>query len=447
MGAAERAFFEPRFGADFGGVRVHTGPRAARLALALGAHAFTSGSDIVFGHGAYAPGSRAGRRLMAHELTHTIQQGAVAAQAPGRAGPGLASGSASRRSGTRAIQRIRLTRGQFGKAMARYQQDIGVPDRPFRLIWRSSTFQRLVGTLDQHYVSIDEDTLPTYFEVGPDGTLLNDRTLNGPWAGSGRRVIHLWSSGVDESSAFEPASRTTWPYDKMWLHDIFYYTQALGQGMSDVEKDGTFIEALAHETTHAHNLVTGTGHGAAGPNPSLAASIAASVQEEIGTRQRETGILGEVTQGGRLRGFTPSPGATATPEVERSMVSGTPRRTYLESFFFDHKLSEAVGRISDDEARSIERTVEAIPLTAATADRYLDRNRPIFFFDSSLGIYNVLSSDYGKWLFWRRVVDVRWQAFEARPTQPAALRERMLQRHAAAYFDGGVAYTPLPATP
>jgi lysozyme family protein len=72
---AIRAFFEPRFGADFSQVRVHTGHQAAEAARLLQARAFTAGNDIVFGANEYAPnGTSAGQRLLAHELTHVIQQ-------------------------------------------------------------------------------------------------------------------------------------------------------------------------------------------------------------------------------------------------------------------------------------------------------------------------------------------------------------------------------------
>ena len=69
-----RAFFEPRFVHDFSGVRVHTGGRAAETAKAINAKAFTVGRDVVFGAGKYAPETPAGRRLLAHELTHVVQQ-------------------------------------------------------------------------------------------------------------------------------------------------------------------------------------------------------------------------------------------------------------------------------------------------------------------------------------------------------------------------------------
>lgn len=74
MPASLRNFMEPRFGADFGRVRFHHGPAAAGVAQALEARAFTVGHDIVFGDGQYDPHSSAGRRLIAHELTHVLQQ-------------------------------------------------------------------------------------------------------------------------------------------------------------------------------------------------------------------------------------------------------------------------------------------------------------------------------------------------------------------------------------
>jgi uncharacterized protein DUF4157 len=71
---ATRAFMEPRFGRDFSQVRVHTDDKAAESARTVNALAYTVGRDVVFGDGQYAPGAAEGRRLLAHELTHTIQQ-------------------------------------------------------------------------------------------------------------------------------------------------------------------------------------------------------------------------------------------------------------------------------------------------------------------------------------------------------------------------------------
>lgn len=70
----ERAFFEPRFGTGLGHVRLHADPDSARLSAGLAARAFTVGPDVFFGTGEYRPGTASGRHLLAHELTHVLQQ-------------------------------------------------------------------------------------------------------------------------------------------------------------------------------------------------------------------------------------------------------------------------------------------------------------------------------------------------------------------------------------
>jgi hypothetical protein len=72
-----RQFFEPRLGSGLGSVRVHSDPEAQAMAKSIDARAFTYGSDIYFGAGQYRPDTPAGQNLLAHELTHTVQQGAA----------------------------------------------------------------------------------------------------------------------------------------------------------------------------------------------------------------------------------------------------------------------------------------------------------------------------------------------------------------------------------
>ncbi|MFT3771449.1 MAG: DUF4157 domain-containing protein [Minicystis sp.] len=74
LDAPMRAYFEPRFGFDLSEVRIHTDTRAEASAQAVNALAYTAGQDIVFNRGEYAPGTAGGRRLLAHELTHVLQQ-------------------------------------------------------------------------------------------------------------------------------------------------------------------------------------------------------------------------------------------------------------------------------------------------------------------------------------------------------------------------------------
>jgi Domain of unknown function (DUF4157) len=75
LNAETRAYFEPRFAHDFSGVRVHTDAKAAESARAVNANAYAVGRNIVFGAGRFDPAGLEGRRLIAHELTHVVQQG------------------------------------------------------------------------------------------------------------------------------------------------------------------------------------------------------------------------------------------------------------------------------------------------------------------------------------------------------------------------------------
>ncbi|MCR8557638.1 DUF4157 domain-containing protein [Mucilaginibacter sp. BJC16-A38] len=74
MSAESKSFFEPRFGHDFSNVRIHTDTVAAKSAQSINALAYTTGNNIVFNAGQYSPDSDGGKRLMAHELTHVVQQ-------------------------------------------------------------------------------------------------------------------------------------------------------------------------------------------------------------------------------------------------------------------------------------------------------------------------------------------------------------------------------------
>ncbi|MET0648114.1 MAG: DUF4157 domain-containing protein [Pyrinomonadaceae bacterium] len=94
MDSATRAFFEPRFGHDFGRVRVHTDAAASRSAQTLGARAYTVGRHIVFGE-TFEPHTPSGKSLLAHELVHVIQQGAQESSLGGSSGVGAQGVGAS----------------------------------------------------------------------------------------------------------------------------------------------------------------------------------------------------------------------------------------------------------------------------------------------------------------------------------------------------------------
>jgi Domain of unknown function (DUF4157) len=110
-----RTFFEPRFHSDFSAVRVHDDAPAHKVARTMSAQAFTVGYDIVFGAGHYMPDTEPGRRLLAHELTHVLQQSH--SETPQADGP-------NRRTD---ISQLALTAGPG--AQIRRQQDTGAPLR------------------------------------------------------------------------------------------------------------------------------------------------------------------------------------------------------------------------------------------------------------------------------------------------------------------------------
>lgn len=74
MDGETKNFMETRFGTDFSDVKIHTGSQAVQMSRELNAQAFTVGNDIYFNEGKYSPNSESGKHLLAHELTHTVQQ-------------------------------------------------------------------------------------------------------------------------------------------------------------------------------------------------------------------------------------------------------------------------------------------------------------------------------------------------------------------------------------
>ncbi|MDP9107829.1 MAG: DUF4157 domain-containing protein, partial [Pseudomonadota bacterium] len=126
LDASTRAMMEPHFGYDFSRVRVHTDAQAARSAETIHANAYTAGQNVVFGAGRYAPGSRQGQQLMAHELTHVVQQ----ASGPVTSTP-VADGISLSHPGDlheRSAQASALSVHAAGPSNAAMQRGSGTPD-------------------------------------------------------------------------------------------------------------------------------------------------------------------------------------------------------------------------------------------------------------------------------------------------------------------------------
>ena len=123
-----RAFFEPRFGRDFSGVRVHTDTTGAQSAKEIHARAYTVGSDVVFGDGQFSPSTSEGRTLLAHELVHTVQQGGEAAAIQRAPAPDLRGSrdvNAARYRGQQIATRIRKHTKLSDEVRAKINSELG----------------------------------------------------------------------------------------------------------------------------------------------------------------------------------------------------------------------------------------------------------------------------------------------------------------------------------
>ena len=115
-----RTFMEPRFGHDFSSVLVHADQPAARSAEAVGAQAYTVGSNVVFGSGRYAPAGRDGQRLLAHELAHVVQQRGLPTHIQRQP-----SGAGSAATQGQAIAEFEADRRRFEQAQEEHFESIG----------------------------------------------------------------------------------------------------------------------------------------------------------------------------------------------------------------------------------------------------------------------------------------------------------------------------------
>jgi hypothetical protein len=132
--AEVQSYMEPRFGADLSGVRVHTGSQACQLNQQLSAQAFTHGQDIYLGEGRYSPGSTEGQRLLAHELTHVVQQGAA------KRGVSIAPARVQRLAKRADLEHLAGGLGFFEK-------------------WGKGTYKKLLEALEQYQADKKPETL------------------------------------------------------------------------------------------------------------------------------------------------------------------------------------------------------------------------------------------------------------------------------------------------
>jgi hypothetical protein len=135
-----RAQMETTLGTDLGGVRIHADSTSDALSRSLGAEAFTTGTDVFFRQGAYQPGGQAGQELLAHELTHVVQQGGQPQRVNADSKTSSSGGAAEREADSVAGHAIGQSEtGQTGASSVRVSQRVSAGDLVQRRVWVGAT--------------------------------------------------------------------------------------------------------------------------------------------------------------------------------------------------------------------------------------------------------------------------------------------------------------------
>ena len=406
----ERSFFEPRFGYDFSDVQLHTNTEANQSAKKINALAYTYSNHIVFGANQYQPENESGKRLLAHELTHVVQQN---------------SDSIARNK----IQKTPVTSGEYGVELEHYVTLHSVPAQVTALLRRSRTYMNMAHTLDRHYIALDGTRIR--FDWAAAWSPNNDGVLTaGPF--TGRRVLAVWwgSSG----SEFLPAGTL----DNDFGYDIILLQPP--NAFSGDQTIGEWIQIIAHETTHAFTRNTSGGTASA----SAVDRITAAITDEVNTRITESTIVTEATRGSRLPAYTSTTGSTNPAQVQRDMFPSALKRTYLEQFVFDELIREAITSegLSQTDIERHNARVDA--LTVGDADRVVQSPGFILYFDPAINLYNTFNSQYDELRYIQRVIDARWKNHEQNNAGDLDSKETILQQHAQAFFRGKATYLPRP---
>jgi|GEM_PF-3790210 len=401
-----RNFYEPRFGFDFNNVRVHTDGVAAKSAQSINAQAYTSGNNIVFNAGEFSPNTNSGKKLLGHELTHVVQQQAA---------------------GTNQIQRTKITGGQYGTELDIFStESTQVPNRVFTLLKHSPTFMKIAATMDAHYVSHSSKRTPTNWDS--QWGVNNGVISKGPF--TGRRMLAIWQNTT--GSSFSPTGS---------LENDFGYDLIRLKAPESSNQDqivGEWIETIAHETTHAFNMVT-NGKPA---GTTEVARITAAITDEVNTRATEAKVATEATKG-RLKGFTPTKSSQDPAQVQRDMFPSELRRTYLEQFVLSELINKAIAResLSSSNIETHNAWVDRLPLNV---QRAMQHPWLILYLDEKAGIYKSFQSKYDELRYIQRIIDRRWEDLGKNPQADPEIKEKILQEHAGAFFGGLYSYAPKP---
>jgi hypothetical protein len=165
-----RASFEPRFGHDFSNVRVHTDAKASGSAKAVNALAYTAGHNMVFGKDQYAPETEEGRRLLAHELTHIVQQATT------KSSLGILSETAGEREAVESSARVTAgqsvqVQGQTRSGVIQRQDKNPLDEKAKKIIEAAKDASK---GIDQRAIDAVNNLVKTYYDPALVGKVVYD---------------------------------------------------------------------------------------------------------------------------------------------------------------------------------------------------------------------------------------------------------------------------------
>ncbi|GAB5526559.1 MAG: hypothetical protein Roseis2KO_44310 [Roseivirga sp.] len=242
MDKGTRSLMEKRIGADFGHVRIHTGSTAHDLNARLNAQAFTVGNDVYFDKAKYNPGTRSGQHLLAHELTHVVQQkGNIQPRVQKQDKPKKVKGTASpQKTATVISEEIRKKIVAIALAEAYHGQDSSIASIYLNLYKKDGD----KGLKKSAAYSHKSDNYKIYMTVLGDQTYANDKPRE------------TWLTVIDAKTKKERKAKTIKEYTK---HNGYFKSRIKGTSRAQTLK-ATLDGWISNPTTQPHKGWLGQGN-------------------------------------------------------------------------------------------------------------------------------------------------------------------------------------------
>lgn len=322
-----------------------------------------------------------------------------------------------------------LTPGEYGQALAHHLSI--VVDDPAEektlvdLLRRSPTFVALVQRLEPKLVgeetAADQSISYTELEKG--------RVTAGPHKGKWRL---LFAQYVETGDRFIPGTSPEAPINANVI--------TVARRSSDGPGRGAWVEGLVHETLHLEAAVAGR---SAAAGASLQQRADAFIADEIAVRRQTQAIMKEIVRGGpaALSGFTPDVPRLDRRDVERDFFPGDEPLTYLESFVFDHLLTEAIAQdgLSGSQVDDLARQSREESVGPGESDMLQNLGGFVLVFDRARNLYVEPATRTLAWLMRRRACSAHWKLRQA--DAPLDV-DAVARKHAELFFPDEVQYTP-----